>query len=93
MRQAYIGENWIQTRTRYNESSSFSNNLMKRESFRASRGMGKMNIERIEFIEDKDCIKTRTRYNEPSSFANNYNETSKLPRSAQEGGNLIKSNN
>ena len=34
------GGNCTQTRTRYNESSSFSNNLMKRESFRASREMG-----------------------------------------------------
>ena len=34
------GGDCTQTRTRYNESSSFSNNLMKRESFRASRGMG-----------------------------------------------------
>ena len=34
------GGGCTQTRTRYNESSSFSNNLMKRESFRASRGMG-----------------------------------------------------
>ena len=26
--------------TRYNEASSFTNNLMKRKSFRAERGMG-----------------------------------------------------
>ena len=26
--------------TRYNEASSFTNNLMRRESFRAKRGMG-----------------------------------------------------
>ena len=30
----------IKSRERSNESSSFSNNLMKRQSFRASRGMG-----------------------------------------------------
>ena len=32
--------------TRYNESSSFSNNLMKRESFRATRGMGENDFRR-----------------------------------------------
>ena len=32
--------------TRYNESSSFSNNLMKRERFRATRGMGENDFRR-----------------------------------------------
>ena len=32
--------------TRYNESSSFSNNLMKRESLRATRGMGENEFRR-----------------------------------------------
>ena len=31
-------------------------------------------------------IKSRERYNESSSFFNNFNETSKLPRFAKEGG-------
>ena len=46
---------------------------MKRESFRASRGRGKLNY----FGE---------RYNKSSSFSNDFNETSKLPRFAREGG-------
>ena len=48
---------------------------MKRQSFRASRGKGE--------IEFKLRIKDRERYNESSSLFNN---TSKLPRFAQEEG-------
>ena len=52
----------IKSRKRYNESSSFSNDLMKRKSFRALRGRGKL-------YSDEDYF--RERYNESSCFSNN----------------------
>ena len=54
----------IKSRERYNESSSFSNDLMKRKSFRASRGRGGGGLN-----SDEDYF--RERYNESSSFSNN----------------------
>ena len=61
------GGNWIQTRIKsrewYIESSSFFNNLMKRQSFRAMRGGGGNLIQ--------TRIKSREWYIESSSFFNN----------------------
>ena len=83
-RFAREGGTWIQTRIKsrelYNESSSFSNDLMTRKSFRALRGRGGDN-----FNSDEDYF--RKRYNESSSFSNDlWNLKSSALRAG--GGNL-----
>ena len=50
------GEHFIKTsREQYNESSSFSNNLRKRQSFRASREREKLNSDKVNraYLESK----------------------------------------
>ena len=80
------GRTWIQTRIKsrelYNESSSFSNDLMTRKSsFRALRGRGGGII----LIQTR--IKSRKRYNESSSFSNDlWNLKSSALRAGRERG-------
>ena len=64
-------------RERYNESSSFSNDLMKRKSYRAWRGRGKLNA-------DEDYF--REQYNELSSFSNNLMKRRSFRASRWRGG-------
>ena len=62
----------IKSRERYNESSSFSNNLMKRQSFRASleRGGGGGNGIQTR-IKSRERFNGTMKMNESSSFSIN----------------------
>ena len=83
-RYAMRKRNFLQTRNksreRYNESSSFLNYLMKRLSFRASRGGGGGGG-RIH-----TRIKSRERSNESSSFSNNLMKRQSFRASRGRGG-------